>query len=137
MRIDLDGQVADDVLVDLRLALQLGDERRGRVDLEHDVMRLAVLLDAVGEAAKTPGLGLYDLAAIVLDDLGGAFRQRVDLGLRQVLTREKHMLVQRPGVLPSYCPLADSAPGDPPTGSRLRSETRRVGKKGVCECRSR
>src|SRR3546814_6655090 len=76
MLIDLDGQVAEDVLVDLRLALQLGDERRGRVDLEHDVMRLAVLLDAVGEAAKTPGLGLYDLAAIVLDDLGGAFRDR-------------------------------------------------------------
>ena len=60
-------------------------------------MRLAVLLDAVGEVPEAPGLGLDDLAAIVLDDLGGVFRQRIDLGLSQVLTREKHMLVKRHG----------------------------------------
>ena len=95
MLIDPDGHVADHVLVDLRLALQLGDDRRRRVEVERDIMRLAVLRDAIGEVAKAPGLRPDDLAAIVLDDLGGVFRQRVDLGLGQILTREKHMLVER------------------------------------------
>ena len=95
MLIDLDGHVADHVLVDLRLALQLGDHRGGRVEVEGDIMRLAVLLDAIGDVAEAPGLGPGDLAAIVLDDLGGGFRQRVHLGLGQVLTRQKDMLVER------------------------------------------
>jgi hypothetical protein len=34
---------------------------RRRVDVEHHVMRLAVLGDAIGEAAQAPGLGLDDL----------------------------------------------------------------------------
>ena len=58
-------------------------------------MRLAVLGDAVGEAAKAPGFGLDDLAAIVGDDLGRVFRERIDLGLGEVLTREENMLVER------------------------------------------
>ena len=57
-------------------------------------MRLAVLGDPVGEAAKPPGLGLDDLAAIVGQDFGGVFGKRVDLGLGEVLTREENMLVQ-------------------------------------------
>ncbi len=38
---------------------------------------------------------LTTLPPIVLDDLGGGFRQRVDLGLSQVLTRQKDMLIER------------------------------------------
>src|SRR5690606_35799671 len=71
------------------------ESRRRRVDVEHDVMRLAVLGDAVGEAAQAPGLGLDDLALIVLDNLGGVFRERIHLGLGQILTREENMLVER------------------------------------------
>ena len=67
----------------------------GRVDVERDVMRLAVLGDAVSEAAEAPGLGLGDLPAIVFDDLGGVFRERIDLGLCKVLAREENMLVER------------------------------------------
>ena len=67
----------------------------GRVEVEHHVMRLAVLGDAIGEAAKAPGLGLGDLPAIVFDDLGGVFRERIDLGLGEVLAREENMLVER------------------------------------------
>src|SRR6202008_1493277 len=62
---------------------------------EHDVMRLAVLGDAVSEAAQAPGLGLDHLAAIVGDNLGGVFRERIDLGLSQILAREENMLVKR------------------------------------------
>ena len=106
MLVDADGEEADDVLVDVRLALELGDRRRRGVDVEHDVMRLAVLGDAVGEGAKAPGLGLDDLPAIVVDDLGGVFRERVDLGLGQVLTREENMLVER-HVHSLFWPIAD------------------------------
>src|SRR3954471_20561167 len=61
--VDPDRHVADDVLVDLGLALQFGDDARGRLEVEHHVMALAVLGDPVGEAAKPPGFGLGDFAA--------------------------------------------------------------------------
>src|SRR3954471_908378 len=95
MRVDAQGHIADDVLVDLGLALELGDDRGRRFEIEHHIMGLAVLRDPVGEGAQAPGLGLGDLAAIVLDDLGGGLRQRVHLGLGQVLTRKEYMLVER------------------------------------------
>ena len=93
--VDADGEEADDVLVDVRLALELSDRGRRRVEVEHHIMRLAVLGDAVGEGFQAPGLGLDHLAAIVGDDLGCVFRERVDLGLGQVLTRQKDMLIER------------------------------------------
>ena len=65
--------------------LELGKRRSRGIDVEHDIMRLAVLGDPVGKAAEAPGFGLDDLSAIVLDDFGGIFRERIDLGLSQVL----------------------------------------------------
>src|SRR3954451_8566842 len=97
--VDPDRHVADDVLVDLGLALQFGNDRRRRLEIERDIMSLAVLGDPVGDVAQAPGLGLDDLPAIVLDDLGGVFRQRVHLGLGEVLTRQKDMLVERHAAL--------------------------------------
>ena len=94
VRIDLDGHVANHVFVDLGLALELGDHAGRRVDFEHHIMRLAVLRDAIGQRTETPGLGLDDLAAVILDDLGGGFRQCVHLRLCQILARKEHMLVQ-------------------------------------------
>ena len=70
------GEEADDVLVDVGLALQLGNRRRRGIDVEGDVMRLAVLGDAISEAAQAPGLGLRDRSAVFGDDLGGVFRER-------------------------------------------------------------
>ena len=92
--------------------------RRRGVDVEHDVMRLAVLGDSVGEAAQAPILGLGDGPAIVGDDLGGVFRKGVHLGLGQVLTREENMLVER-HVSSSHCwPIADAAQCGRPSGCR-------------------
>ena len=71
----------------------------GRIEIESDVMRLAVLGDPIGEAAQAPGLGPDDLPAIVVDDFGGIFRERIDLGLSQVLAREENMLVKRHAIL--------------------------------------
>ena len=58
-------------------------------------MALAVLGDPVGEGAEAPGLGLDDLPAVVGEDFGSVFRERVDLCLGKVLTREENMLVKR------------------------------------------
>ena len=43
-----------DLWCQLRLALQLGDDAARRVDVEQDVMRLAVLRDLVGDGAQSP-----------------------------------------------------------------------------------
>src|SRR5437764_841948 len=41
--VDAQGEKADHILVDVRLALEFGDGRRGGIEVEHYVMRLAVL----------------------------------------------------------------------------------------------
>ena len=107
MLVDADGEEADDVLVDVGLAFQLGDRRGRCIDIESDVVRLAVLGDAIGQVPKTPGLGPDDLPAIVFDDFGSVFRQRIDLGLGQILTREENMLVERHVLLLTCWPIVD------------------------------
>src|SRR5581483_258200 len=52
VRVHAQGHVADDVLVDLGLALELGDDRGRRLEVEHHVMGLAVLGDPVGDRAE-------------------------------------------------------------------------------------
>src|SRR5690242_21776557 len=107
MLVDPDGEEADHVLVDVRLALELGDRGRRSIEVESDVVRLAVLGDAVGEAAQAPSLGLHDLPAIVFDNLGGVFRERIDLGLGEVLAREENMLVEWHVSSSLFWPIAD------------------------------
>jgi hypothetical protein len=55
---------ADDVFVDRGLALQLGDDAGGGIDVEQHEVRLAVALDLVGEVLEAPGFGLGDLALV-------------------------------------------------------------------------
>src|SRR5438105_1003414 len=95
MLVDTDSEETDHILVDVRLALELGDRRSRSIEVQSDVMRLTVLGDAVGEGPQAPGLGLDDLPIVLSDDLGGVFRERIDLGLGEVLTREENMLVER------------------------------------------
>src|SRR5690606_27139146 len=94
-RVNADGHIADDVLVQGHLALQLGHRRRRGVEVERDIMRLAVLLDAEGERAQAPIFGLGDLALTLFDDLGQRFADGVDLCRGKVLTRQEDMLVKR------------------------------------------
>src|SRR6185369_8941164 len=63
----------------------------------HHEVRLAVLVDAVGEGAYAPVLCLGDLAAQLLDDAGHLRGQFLDLLGARVLAREKNMLVIRHG----------------------------------------
>src|SRR2546430_11101821 len=50
--IDPEGQIAQHVLVDPHRPLELGDRRRRRLDVEQDVMALAVLFHAIGQIAQ-------------------------------------------------------------------------------------
>src|SRR3546814_6022617 len=52
--VNLDGHVADDIFVDRGLALQLCNDASGGIDVQHHIMRFAVLRDFVGEAAQAP-----------------------------------------------------------------------------------
>src|SRR3546814_7075468 len=61
-------------------------------------------------ALPISGFGLVNLAFEFADDVGDGFRQRVDLSLAQVLTRDKDMLVKRHDALPSIWPIAGFAP---------------------------
>src|SRR5262249_43561221 len=94
-RLDAHGQVAQHVLVDAHLPLHLGDGGGGRIDVEEDVVPLAVLLDAVGDVAQAPMLLLGDLAAELGDQGREGIGQRIGLGGRDVLTRDEHVLVER------------------------------------------
>ena len=93
MLVNAHGEVTDDVLVDAGLALELGNDGAGAFDVQQNEVRLAVAVDLVSEVLETPGLGLGHLAVVCFDDLGGRRGQCIDLGLAQVLAREKDVLV--------------------------------------------
>ena len=57
-------------------------------------MALAVLLDAVGEAAKAPIFLLLDLAAFAFDDGFEVGGERVDRLRADILARDQEMLVK-------------------------------------------
>ena len=92
--VDAGRQVADDVLVEVHLALHFLDRVGGRVDVHENVMPLAVLLDPVGHGAQAPGLLLGHRTAEVFDDFFESVGQAVDLGRRNVLARDEHALVK-------------------------------------------
>src|SRR5690606_26426411 len=108
--VDLDGEPADDIFVDRCLTLDLCDGFARDFGRQHHIVTLAVLLDLVGELLEAPGLGLVDRALEFANDVGDGFRQRIDLSLAQILTRNKDMLVKRHDLRPSIWPIADFAP---------------------------
>src|SRR6185312_13765517 len=83
--VDPHGQVAQHVLVDPHRALELGDRRRGRVDVEEHVVALAVFVHAVGEISEAPIFALLDLAPLIRDQLGKLVGERFGLGAGDIL----------------------------------------------------
>src|SRR5205085_6752211 len=61
--VDAHREVAQDVFVEPHLALDLGERRAGRLDVEQGHVGLAVLANPVGQRFHAPILGLRDLAA--------------------------------------------------------------------------
>ncbi len=93
VRFDLDGEEAQHLGREAHAPLHLGHGRGRGIDVEQREVRLAALLDLVGEAFDAPVLALGDLAATLLDEVGEFFGQRLDLSVRDVLARQEDMLV--------------------------------------------
>ena len=93
VRFDLDGEVAQHLGREAHTPLHFGHGRGRGIDVEQREVRLAALLDLVGEAFDAPVLALGDLAATLLDEVGEFFGQRLDLSVRDVLARQEDMLV--------------------------------------------
>src|SRR5712671_680749 len=85
---------AQHIFPDVLLPLDLGDRRSRRIHVEEGEMRLAVLTDAIGKGFDAPILHLRDAAAHLLDDALKMGRNFIDLLLRQILPRQKNMLIQ-------------------------------------------
>src|SRR5690348_7650520 len=91
---DADGEIAQHVLREALLALDLGQRSGRRLDVEQRDVRLAVLADAVGEGLQPPVLVLGDLAAEAADDVGELLGQVLDLLRAQVLARQIDVFVE-------------------------------------------
>src|SRR4030088_3701577 len=57
--LDANGEIADHVFADPLLALDLGDRRRGAIDVEQHEMRLAILVHPIGQGANAPAFHLH------------------------------------------------------------------------------
>src|SRR3546814_20113545 len=79
-RFDAHRQIADDVVAEAQVALQLVHRRRRGVDAQHDVVALAVLLDAVGQGAQTPVPGARKADAVVVEILGAVSTTALAIG---------------------------------------------------------
>ena len=136
MRIDADRDETQNVLADAHLTLHLGDRGRRRVDVEQGEMRLAVLLDPVGERLDAPVLGLADLPAVLRQELLVPLRHGLHLLGGDVLTDEIYVLVESHCVPFSSCHQCGGCragaepfePGERPDGFHRR---RRHGKTGL------
>ncbi len=106
MLLDTDGHEAEDVGRNAHAPLHLGDDIGCGVDVKEREVRLAVLLDLVGEVLQTPVFGLGDLSAAFGDGVGIFFGHRVDLALGNILACQEDMLVERHafGLSRSCCP---------------------------------
>src|SRR4029079_8489113 len=88
------GDVAQHVLAEPFLALDLVESRRRCVDVEKCEMRLAVLPQTIGEGLHAPLLGLDDLASHLLEnagELGGKFFDLLGAG---ILARQEDVFIE-------------------------------------------
>ena len=93
MRLDLNGQPAQNVGRDAHATLHFRDRRGRGFEVEQRIVRLAALLDLVGQRTQAPVLGLADLAAAFFDNGGVFFGQCFDLLGRNILARQEDMLI--------------------------------------------
>ena len=88
------GEETKNVFVDAHLAFHFGNGCSRSVNVYERVIRLAILLDTVGEGTQTPAFDLTDLAAISFEDTLVLFDESVDLLLGNVLAGKKHMFIK-------------------------------------------
>src|SRR6185503_15097274 len=93
--VDADCEVAEHVLMEAFLALDLVQRCGRRIDIEQRHVRFAVLADAIGEGLQAPIFVLGDFAAHLPDDSGQLGGQFFDLLRAQILARKVDVFVQR------------------------------------------
>src|SRR5262245_24535549 len=112
--VDAHREIAQDILVEALLALDLGQRRGRRIDVHEGEMRLAILAQAVAQRFEAPVFGLAERAAHLFDDaleLGG---QLIDLLRRHVLTRQVHVLIEwHETAFPFSCRRSGAKPLEP------------------------
>ena len=97
MRLDPDGEIAQDVFVETLQPFDLVDRRRRRVEVHQREMRLAVLAQPVGEGLHAPIFGLLDRSAEAFDDALQLRGQFLDLLRAGVLARKIDVFIERHG----------------------------------------
>jgi hypothetical protein len=97
---DSDGHVTKNVFVDAHLAFHLVDGSSRGIDVHQGIMRLAVLLDAVGQGLEAPVFDTADLAAERFDHTLVLFDESVDLLGGHVLAGQEYMFVESHVALP-------------------------------------
>jgi hypothetical protein len=93
--LDANGHETQHILVDAHRAFHFVHGRRRGVDVEHDVMALAVFAHTIGQALETPIFALGDAAAPLGKGFGKLVGQGFDLGGRHILTDDENVLVER------------------------------------------
>ena len=88
------GDVAQHVLAEPFLALDLVESRRRCVDVEQCEMRLAVLPQTIGEGLHAPLLGLDDLASHLLENAGELGGKLFDLLRAGILARQEDVFIE-------------------------------------------
>ena len=94
MRVDLDGEEAQDVFIDALLTFDFCNGRSRGSDVHEGVIGFAVLLDPVGQGAQAPAFNASDGAASGFDDSLELLDKGVDLLLGYVLAGHEHVFVQ-------------------------------------------
>ncbi|KGF69255.1 hypothetical protein LL06_12310 [Hoeflea sp. BAL378] len=94
MGVDGHGHETKDVFVEAHLALHFLDGVRRCVDVHQRVMRLAVLVDTVGEGLQPPVLNTPDFAAIRFDHALVLFYKAFDLLAGDILPGKEYMFIQ-------------------------------------------
>src|SRR5699024_7816768 len=89
-----DGHETQDVFRQTHLTLHLVESSRRSGDVHERVVRLAVLVDAVGEGLQSPVLDPAYGAAMRFDHTLVLFYKSFDLLRRQILAGKKHMFIK-------------------------------------------
>jgi hypothetical protein len=92
--IDPYGQVAQHVLAQAFLALDLIDCGRWRIEVKQSEVGFAIFAQAIGQGSDAPLFGLDDFPAQLLDDAFELGRQLFDLLRTDILASQEDVLVE-------------------------------------------
>ena len=121
MLVDLKRQEAKDLGRQSHPPLHLSDGVVWCIDIQKREVRLAALLDFIGQGLKAPVLALGDLAATFFDEAGVFLGECLDLSVRDVLARQEDMLIEWHAFSLSFgCP---SAPAQSPLRTPRKAQS--------------